>query len=182
MTTTEAPSAVTDMDEYAAPIRYVDRSRAYYLAQGYDNPYRWAQHDDAPFTRLTKPLAQSRLGLVTTAARFDPTLPDQGPWAPYNAEAKFMEVYSGDIDPAPDLRISHIGYDRVHTSAEDINTYFPRERLKEAEAHGRFGSLSPRFYAAPTTRSQRNTRETDAPEILRRCREDGVDAAVLVAV
>ena len=28
--------------------------------------------------------------------------------------------------------------------------------------------------------SQRVTMETDAPELLRRCREDGIDAAVLV--
>ena len=31
------------------PIRYIDRSRAYYLALGYDNPYRWAHNQDVPF-------------------------------------------------------------------------------------------------------------------------------------
>ncbi len=31
------------------PIRYIDRSRAYYLALGYDNPYRWAHNVDVPF-------------------------------------------------------------------------------------------------------------------------------------
>ena len=36
------------------PIRYIDRSRAYYLALGYDNPYRWAHNKDVPFTALSK--------------------------------------------------------------------------------------------------------------------------------
>ena len=162
------------------PIRYIDRSRAYYLALGYDNPYRWAHNRDVPFAPLTKPLTRSRVALITTAAPFKPDAGDQGAWAPYNASAKFTEVYSMPIEPAPDLRISHVGYDRNHTSAEDINTYFPLQRLKEAAADGRIGEINSRFYAVPTLRSQRLTTERDAPQILDMCREDGIDAAVLV--
>jgi len=40
--------------------------------------------------------------------------------------------------------------------------------------------VAPRFHGAPTNRSHRVTMETDAPELLRRCREDGADAVVLV--
>jgi D-proline reductase (dithiol) PrdB len=89
-------------------------------------------------------------------------------------------VYSASTESAPDLRISHVGYDRKHTSAADANTYVPLERLKEATAAGRIGALAPRFHGAPTNRSHRTTTETDAVELLRRCREDGLDAAVLV--
>jgi D-proline reductase (dithiol) PrdB len=163
------------------PIRYVDRSRAYYLALGYDNPYRWAQHRDVPFAPLAKPLAQSRVALVSTAAPFNPEGGDQGPWSAYNASAKFTRVYSMPIDPAPDVRISHVGYDRKHTSAEDINTYFPLERLNEAASEGRIGQLNERFYGVPTLRSQRLTNERDAPEVLDLCRHDGIEAAILVA-
>jgi hypothetical protein len=163
------------------PIRYIDRSRAYYMALGYDNPYRWARNQDVPFTALGKPLTRNRVGLITTAAPFKPGAGDQGPWAPYNAAAKFTEVYSMPIDPPPDLRISHVGYDRKHTSAEDINSYFPLQRLKEAAADGRVGELNSRFYAVPTLRSQRLTAERDAPQILDMCREDGIDSAILVA-
>ena len=85
---------------------------------------------------MSKPVARSRVALITTAAPFKPDAGDQGPWAPYNAAAKFTEVYSMPIEPPPDLRISHVGYDRKHTSAEDINTYFPLQRLKEAAADG----------------------------------------------
>jgi len=163
------------------PIRYIDRSRAYYLALGYDNPYRWAHNRDVPFTALGRPLTRSRVGLITTAAPFKPDAGNQGPWAPYNASAKFTEVYTMPIESPPDLRIAHLGYDRKHTSAEDINSYFPLQRLKEAAADRRMGELNSRFYAVPTLRSQRLTTERDAPQILDMCREDGIDAAILVA-
>jgi hypothetical protein len=162
------------------PIRYIARSRAYYLALGYDNPYRWAHGTDAPFAPLKKPLSESRVALITTAAPYKPDAGDQGPWAPYNAAAKFTEVYSMPIDPPPDLRISHVGYDRKHTSAEDVNTYFPLERLKEAAEYGRIRELNGRFYGVPTLRSQRLTTQRDAPDILDLCREDGIDAGILV--
>ncbi|HXU25340.1 MAG TPA: hypothetical protein VN697_15055 [Tepidiformaceae bacterium] len=162
------------------PIRYIDRSRAYYLSLGYDNPYRWAHNETAPFAPLGKPLAKSRIALITTAAPFQPEAGDQGPWAPYNADAKFSEVYSLPVDPAPDLRISHVGYDRKHTSAEDSNTYFPLRRMHEAVAAGTVGELNHRFIGVPTLRSQRLTVERDAPKALELLRDDHVDAAILV--
>lgn len=161
------------------PIRYMDRTRAYYQALGF-SPYRWAHFTDAPFAPLRVPLDRARVGLITTAAPFQPEAGDQGPRAPYNASAKFYQVYSGPVDEKPDLRISHVGYDRANTVPEDINAYFPLARLHDAVAAGRIGSLAPRFHGAPTNRSHRVTMETDAPELLRRCREDAVDAVVLV--
>lgn len=178
MTTLPATPAVF-ADEHDVPIPYMQRTRDYYLALGYA-PYRWAHFADAPFTPLRTPLARARVGLVTTAAPFQPGAGDQGPGAPYNAAAKFYAVYSQPADGAPDLRISHVGYDRAHTSAKDINTYFPLARMKEAVAAGRIGALAPRFHGAPTNRSHRTTLQVDVPELLRRCREDAVDAVVLV--
>ena len=113
-------------------------------------------------------------------ARFDPALGDQGPGAPYNSAAKFYTVYSGDSDGEHDLRISHIGYDRTHSPATDANAWFPLPLLRRRAAEGRIGALARRFHGAPTNRSHRVTIKTDAPELLARCREDGVDAALLV--
>ncbi|MGH2632188.1 MAG: glycine reductase [Tepidiformaceae bacterium] len=175
ITATEPIEAVLDL-----PIRYIDRSRAYYLALGYDNPYRWAQNESVPFAAMPKPLRESRVALITTAAPFQPGAGDQGAWAPYNATAKFSEVYALPVEPAPDLRISHVGYDRKHTSAEDSNSYFPLARIQEAVAARRVGELSTRLIGVPTLRSQRLTTERDAPRALELLREDGVDAAVLV--
>ena len=33
-------------------VPYMRRTRDYYLALEYNNPYRWAHHDTIPFTRL----------------------------------------------------------------------------------------------------------------------------------
>jgi D-proline reductase (dithiol) PrdB len=162
------------------PIPYMARTREYYQAIGYETPYRWAHYAAAPFQPLRKPLSQSRLTIITTAAPFDPTKGDQGPGAKYNGGAKFYTVYDGDTSKTHDLRISHIAYDRLHTSAEDNGTWFPLPQLKRLAREGRIGEVAPRFFGAPTNRSHRVTIETDAPEILARCRADKIDAAVLV--
>jgi len=78
------------------------------------------------------------------------------------------------------LRISHIGYDRKHTTATDSGTWFPLAELLKARARGRIGEVAPRFFGAPTNRSHRVTIEVDAPDILARCLADKVDVAVLV--
>jgi hypothetical protein len=178
---------MADTDELAGfapdddvPIPYMARTRAYYQAIGYDTPYRWAHFSDAPFQPLQKPLSQSRIALITTAAPYDPAKGDQGPGAAYNGGAKFYAVYDGDTAKDHDLRISHIAYDRVHTSATDSGTWFPLPLLRRLAREGRFSELAPRFFGAPTNRSHRVTLHTDAPEILARCRQDQVDAAVLV--
>lgn len=171
------PSFASDDD---VPIPYMQRTRDYYRALGFAEPYRWAHFAEVPFHRLARPLRDARVTIVTTAAPFRPELGDQGPGAPYNGAAKFFHVYSGGTACDHDLRIAHIAYDREHTSADDVGTYFPLAQLRAAAAAGRIGALAPRFYGVPTTRSQRTTIEVDAPEVLRRCREDDVDAAVLV--
>jgi hypothetical protein len=52
---------------YRSFVSYIDRSREYYAAQGYSQPYAWAHYGDVPLTSLRKPLSECRVGLVTTA-------------------------------------------------------------------------------------------------------------------
>ncbi len=166
--------------DYDSAIPYMRRTREYYAAIGYTTPYRWAHYIDAPFTPLKKPLSQSRVALITTAAPYQPDKGDQGPGAAYNGSAKFYAVYSGDTSKDHDLRISHIGYDRIHTTATDSGTWFPLPALRRSAAAGRIGEVAPRFHGAPTNRSHRVTIETDAPEMLARVREDKADVAIVV--
>jgi D-proline reductase (dithiol) PrdB len=179
MTTTVPGTKAAFAADYDAPIPYMQRTRDYYQVLGF-RPYRWAHFADVPFTPLRVPLARARVTLITTAAPLQPGVGDQGPGAAYNAAAKFYQVYSTSTETVPDLKISHVGYDRLHTTAADINTYLPLGQLQAAAAAGRIGALGPRLHGAPTNRSHRVTMETDVPELVRRCREDGADAAVLV--
>ncbi len=160
-------------------IEYIPRSHAYYAAQGY-KPYAWAHFDDVPFTQPEKAAHDSRLLLITTAAPCNPANGDQGPGAAYNAAAKFFEVFRAPVSPAPDLRISHIGYDRKHCRAEDPATWLPIAALEQAQADGSIGELIPELVGVPTNRSQRITMEQDAPAALAAARELGADAVLLV--
>ena len=162
------------------PLLYMERIRNYYQILGYGAPYEWAQHDDVPFASPQKPLSEMRIGIVTTAAPFQPGKGDQGPGAPYNGAPKFFQVYADAIDPFPDLRIAHIAIDRAHTTASDIASYFPLAALMKLAATGYIGSVSPRFYGLPTNRSKRTTRDIDSKALLAFCQEDHVDAVVLV--
>jgi hypothetical protein len=98
----------------------------------------------------------------------------------YNGAAKFFAVYSLESNRDHDLRITHVAIDRKHTTGVDIGSYFPLRALRAAAAAGRIGAVAPRFHGMPTNRSHRVTLETDAPELLARCREDAIDAAILV--
>lgn len=162
------------------PLPYIKRVREYYLALGFDTPYRWAQFDEVPFTPLAKPLTEATVAIVTTAARFHPDNGPQGPGAPYNGAAKFFSVYSETTNVVPDLRISHIAIDRDHTTAEDLGTYFPLHAMRSLAASGEIGRLAPRFHGLPTNRSQQTTMEKDCPDLVARCQTDAVDAVVLV--
>ena len=167
--------------EHDVPIPYRHRIGSYYQTLGYGKPYRWAQYRDVPFTPLKKPLKDSRVVLITTAAPYQPDAGDQGPRAPYNSAAKFYKVYTAPIEGEPDVRISHIGIDRKHTTAEDVNTWFPLKQMKRLAAEGRIRELAPEFIGAPTNRSQKVTIEQDCVDILANARRLGADAAVIVA-
>ncbi|WP_197712298.1 hypothetical protein [Polynucleobacter necessarius] len=166
--------------ELDQPIRYIERTRNYYLGLGYDNPYVWAHFIDVPFTPLAKPLNQSVLALITTAVPYDADKGPQGPGAPYNAAAKFYQPYLKRVIDEVDLRIAHVGVDRKNANMEDSNCWFPLAAAKRALSSGRIQALSPHFYGLPTNRSQRHTLEIDAPIILEMLKVDKVDVAVLI--
>jgi hypothetical protein len=70
MSQSAAPAEIGFAPEFDQPVRYMMRTRSYYLGLGYENPYVWAHYIDAPFTPLKKPLSAFRLALITTAAPY----------------------------------------------------------------------------------------------------------------
>ena len=164
----------------SAPVRYIDRTRDYYLGQGYDKPYEWAHHTDAPFTPLTKPLSECRVAIVSTS---DIAIRAADGTRDRDHEFAVGNVYSLPADTPVDLLYSRQEhYDQHATTLDDVNAYYPVTRLQELVERGRIASLAPRFHGVYTGYSQRKTSEADAPEVLRRCREDGVDVAVMTPV
>lgn len=155
-------------------VSYIDKSREYYLAQGDDNPYRWAHFDDVPFTPLAKPLSECCVALITTAAHAGPTQ------AQLNA-LRWKRVYRAPAEPAPDsLYTDDLSWDKDATHTRDLGSYLPLQHLQEFAARGRIGRAGANFYGLPTEYSQRQTLDQDAPEIAQLCRADGIDAAMFV--
>jgi hypothetical protein len=161
-------------------VRYIDKTREYYLSEGYDKPYRWARHDDIPFTPMKKPLAECRVGLVSTsdvAIRAEPAAKEPD-------SAKYVSsVYSVPSDTRAEVLVSrHDAYDHHATHLDDADSYFPITRLREFAEQGRFTSVAPHYHCVGTAYSQRKTTEIDSPEILDRCRAEDVDVVLLTPV
>jgi hypothetical protein len=170
----------TDTVEHDLPIAYIERTRRYYLALGYPEPYRWAHHAQVPFRRLGRPLSECTVGLVTTAAPRAAEGARAADEVAYRAGAKFARVYSADSAHDPALRIDHVAIDFQHARTDDPNAWFPLAALRRAAAAGRIGRVAARFQGMPTNRSQRHTLDVDVPELVGRCRHDRCDAVVLV--
>jgi hypothetical protein len=159
---------------YRTFVSYMDRSREYYAAQGYTQPYTWAHYQDVSFASFQKPLSTARVGLVTTAGRKESIGSDR---------LLPRELYANAADPVPArLFTKHLFWDKKATHTDDIDSFLPLRRLAEYAAEGRIGSVSPRFYGVPTDYSQNRTINQDAPQILKWCREDEVDVVLLSAL
>lgn len=161
-------------------VRYIDRTREYYLNQGYEKPYQWANFENVPFTELAKPLAESRVGLVSTS---DIAITGPDGTRDKSHEALLGNVYSLPSATDPALFFSRQEhFDQVATHLDDTNSYFPITRMHELVERGRIGSVADRAHGVYTAYSHRKTIEVDAPEVVNRLREDGVDVAILTPV
>lgn len=146
-------------------VSYIDKSREYYAAQGYEQPYRWASNADAPFAELAKPLAECTVGIVTTSK-----LPGHDVLAPYAATA----------DPQPDhMDTAHLSWHKKATHTNDLGSFLPLDHLRELADEGVIGRASPRFVGIPTVYSQRRT-NTWAETVFAELQSDDVDLALLI--
>ncbi len=155
-------------------VSYIDKSREYYAAHGYEQPYQWASHDDAPFAPLPKPLSECKVGVITTSY-FPPDdfvfeVPSALPRVPNAASrADFAKLDN-----------QHLFWAKDETNTDDPGTYLPLTQLDEAAASGRIGSVSDRIYCLPTQYSHRLTQRRDAPQVIEWLTEDEVDIVLLV--
>lgn len=143
--------------------------------------YPWRRIDPVPWTPLRKPLAESRLALVSSAGF---VLPGQERFQANLAggDGSFREIpadagVSTLIDAHKSKSFDHSGMD------SDPNLAFPLDRARELVERGRIGSLNHRHlsFMGSITAPGRLIRD-HAPEAARRLVEDGVDVALLVPV
>ena len=150
-------------------VDYMERTRRYYFAQGYDAAYQWAHYDETPFQPLLKPLSEARATLVTT------TMPDR------SFTKEHRRLHLGDMHSVPEqMYTGELAWDMEATHTDDLGSYFPIVQLMAAVREGRVGDLTDHYYCVPTEYSQRRTIEMDAPGLVESCRQEKADIALLV--
>ena len=103
--------------EHRSFVSYIDKSREYYSAQGYDSPYRWAAFDDVPFRPLTKPLAESRVAVVTTSFLHHHD-------SAFGAPATGKVVYHHSVSDMPDTMFTDdLSWDKEETHTDDTESF-----------------------------------------------------------
>lgn len=114
-----------------------------HLVEGWARSEKFVNNLDTPWAILSKELRESKIGLVTTAGVH---LKSQLPFdmEDKDGDPSWREIPS-QVD-LQDLMITHNYYD--HRDADrDINVVFPAERLRELEAGGVIGRISPRHFS-----------------------------------
>lgn len=158
----------TDPDQ-KYDVQYMERTRNFYRAQGYDSDYQWAHHESTPFQPLNRALSDSKVAVITTA------MPDTELGRGQRA------VYSTPIDPIPSsLYTAELSWHHGMTHTDDVASFLPITALNKLIDSGVIGSIASRFMSLPTEYSQRNTLQKDGPEILEFCQKENVDVAILV--
>jgi D-proline reductase (dithiol) PrdB len=142
--------------------------------------YPWPVFTTAPWTPVTKPLAESRIGVVTTGglyragvdAPFDGGAPE-GDWS-------FRSIPAGV--PIQTLAIAHAHF--AHEVAEaDMNTIFPLDRLRELQAARVIAGLTDvHFSIMGYCPRAADLAEGAAPAIAAALQAAGADVALIVPV
>jgi len=152
-------------------VSYIDKSREFYAAHGYPQPYQWASYDQVPFVAWSdtgRKLSEARIGVVTTAFPSGFTAP--------------KEVYTHASAPVPDTMFTNdLSWDKDATHTDDVGTFLPLAALNTLAEKNVIGSVNDRFYGVPTEYSQRRT-HADAEQIVAWAKEDAIDAMLLVAL
>lgn len=158
-----------DLSEFSISVRLLLRA------------YQWRRIDPTPRARLRRPLAASRVALISSAGFI---LPQQASFDEKRrgGDPSFREIPSDtEVSQLVDTHRSD-AFD--HTGmALDPNLAFPLDRMRELVERGRIGELAPRAlsFMGSITAPGRLVRRT-APEAIEGLVADGVEAALLVPV
>jgi D-proline reductase (dithiol) PrdB len=149
-----------------------------WLASRWAKSHQFIEGREIPWMPVRKRVADSVIGLVTTAGVH---LKSQEPFDMEDPEGD-ASVRAFPTDARQEeLTITHKYYD--HSAADrDINVVLPLDRMRELRAEKRIGgiaTLAHAFMGHIHGPHLKTLMERTAPEVARRLKEDGVDAVVL---
>lgn len=159
-----------------------------HLGDPADFPHR---HDDVPMARLTKPLSESTLTLLTSSGHFVDG-DDPEPFGVKNMSQAEAESRIGEFirtpptlstiptdTPTDHLRVRHGGYP-VRAVASDHQVALPLEHLRDLEVAGVIGAVSADAYSFTGATSQVRLKKEMAPAWAERLKEEGTDVVLLI--
>ena len=166
----------TNYQRLQPPVDYIPRITAQYSGLGYGE-YQWLESQNAPaWTRLTKPLSDSKVGLICTGGIYA-----AGQTAFHFKDDTTYRTIPTDVD-VEDLRATHFAYD-LTDARKDINVVFPVEQLRTMVDEGVIDSIAPDAYTLMGgIYSTRRVREELIPALVDRVLADEVDVVLLVPV
>jgi hypothetical protein len=169
-------------------IDFVYRSQV----KGYAGAGRYV-YEEAPFTRLKQPLAETRLALMSSSGHFvagdDPNPLGVEAMTQAEAEARINEFVREEPQlsaipmetPLENLQVRHGGYD-VRGAQKDANVNFPIDRMRELRDEGVLPKLHPAAFSFVGACSQMRLQKETASRWAEYFHECRIDALLLVPV
>jgi D-proline reductase (dithiol) PrdB len=160
--------------------------------QAYSGDSYW-KYDEGPFAPVKKPIAESRLALLTSSGHFvkgdDPEPFGVKDMTQEEATERIAEFLQAEpqlsvipVDtPRDRLGVRHGGYD-TRGAQVDPNVVFPHERLLELENEGIIGELAPQAYSFVGACAQTRLLKQAGPQWVELLQEQQIDTALLVPV
>lgn len=123
------------------PTGYIRQTQESYEKLGFA-PYQWFYAEDEPaFVTDRKPLADARLGLLSTAGAYV-----RGQVAFHTKDDTSIRAISSGT-PAKDIRFAHIMENYLVEARQDPCTVFPVEALNHLQREGVIGELADNFFS-----------------------------------
>lgn len=157
------------------PTEYIRRTRESYERLGFE-PYRWFHAESEPaFAAPAKPLAESRLGMISTAGTYV-----QGQVAYYYKDDTGVRTIPNDT-PTDKIRFSHIMENYLVEARQDPATVFPSQVLARLRSDGVIGELADSYYSCMGgIYSQKRVRAELIPRLAEAIAKERLDLLFLV--
>lgn len=157
------------------PTEYIRRTRESYEKLGFE-PYRWFHAETEPkFAAPAKPLAESRLGMISTAGTYV-----QGQIAYYTKDDPGIRAIPNDT-PMDAIRFSHIMENYLVEARQDPATVFPSRVLAQLGSDGVIGELADNYYSCMGgIYSQKRVRTELIPNLVDAIGTERIDLLFLV--
>lgn len=194
---TELFAATAEMTDGGPPEAVVDvvyrwqvQGYAGHLGDPENFPHR---KDDTPFAPMTKPLAETRVMVLTSSGHFvdgdDPQPFGVVDMTQAEAEDRITEFVRAEpslsaipVDtPAERIRVRHGGYP-VQAAVADHQVVLPLAHLRSMVADGFIGGLTDNAYSFVGATAQGHIKRTFGPAWAQLAKDQGADAVLLVPI